>query len=174
MAATRSSAGVGITLPKVAGALKPTSSVMIRSTFGAPFGGTIRGCHQGPDCAALRFAVPPQGRSGAGSASPGMVRVPPGEPIALPVGAAAALPAGAATGCAFAPRVIPNPLKALRSATLAVEKNNSRRFILLLQTRKYVLQRKAWWYEFGALDRSFPVKRQGLRARSRCGGSWRD
>ena len=43
----RSRAGVGMTPPKVLGAPKPTSSVMISSTLGAPLGGTTRGGHQG-------------------------------------------------------------------------------------------------------------------------------
>jgi hypothetical protein len=38
----RSSDGVGITPTKVLGAAKPTSSVMISKTFGAPLGGTTR------------------------------------------------------------------------------------------------------------------------------------
>ena len=36
----RSSAGVGMTPPKVEGAPKPTSSVMMSRMFGAPLGGT--------------------------------------------------------------------------------------------------------------------------------------
>jgi hypothetical protein len=38
----RSSAGVGITPPKVLGTPKPASSVMINNTFGAPLGGAMR------------------------------------------------------------------------------------------------------------------------------------
>ena len=38
----RSSAGVGITPPNVEGTPKPELSVMIKSTFGAPLGGTMR------------------------------------------------------------------------------------------------------------------------------------
>ena len=38
----RSSAGVGITPPKVLATPKPESSVMISRTFGAPLGGTTR------------------------------------------------------------------------------------------------------------------------------------
>ena len=34
--------GVGMTPPKVPGAPKPTSSVMVRSTLGAPLGDTLR------------------------------------------------------------------------------------------------------------------------------------
>ncbi|MCY1243750.1 hypothetical protein D9M72_567810 [compost metagenome] len=41
--ATRSSAGVGITPPKVPATPYPASSVMIRRMFGAPFRGTICG-----------------------------------------------------------------------------------------------------------------------------------
>src|SRR4029434_8520482 len=43
----RSIVGVGITPPNVLGAPKPWSSVMMSKTFGAPFGGTTRGAHQG-------------------------------------------------------------------------------------------------------------------------------
>jgi hypothetical protein len=45
LCAMRSSAGVGMTPPNVPGAPKPTSSVMMSSTLGAPFGGTTRGAH---------------------------------------------------------------------------------------------------------------------------------
>ena len=45
----RSMVGVGMTPPKVLGAPKPESSVMISKTFGAPFGGTTRGAHHGFD-----------------------------------------------------------------------------------------------------------------------------
>ena len=44
ISATRSSAGVGITPPKVDGAPKPTSSVMINRTFGDSGAGATRGC----------------------------------------------------------------------------------------------------------------------------------
>ena len=47
--AMRSSAGVGMTPPKVLGAPKPSSSAMMSNTLGAPFGGTMRGAHQGCD-----------------------------------------------------------------------------------------------------------------------------
>ncbi len=52
--------------PNVLGAPKPTSSVMISSTFGAPLGGTIRGGHQAFDCAALRSITPPNFGAGKG------------------------------------------------------------------------------------------------------------
>ena len=76
----RSSAGVGMTPPKVLGAPKPTSSVMISSTFGAPLGGTTRGAHQAFDCAALSLITPPNFGSGGGSCLPLMVVVASGEP----------------------------------------------------------------------------------------------
>ena len=63
----RSSVGVGITPPKVDGAAKPTSSVMISRMFGAPFGGTTRAGHYGFDCAALSSISPPNGCGGGGS-----------------------------------------------------------------------------------------------------------
>src|SRR5271155_2442084 len=80
----RSSVGVGMTPPKVDGAPKPTSSVMIKRMLGAPSGGTIRGGHHDFDWVAFRLIVPPNGRSGAGSTSPGIVRVPSGAPIWAP------------------------------------------------------------------------------------------
>ena len=58
--AMRSMAGVGITPPKVLGAPKPWSSVMISSTLGAPFGGTMRGGHQGGDSEAFSLITPPK------------------------------------------------------------------------------------------------------------------
>src|SRR5208337_1535091 len=81
----RSIVGVGITPPKVEGAPKPTSSVMISRMLGAPSGGTIRGGHHDFDWTAFRLIVPPNGSSGAGSTSPGIVRVPSGEPILAPI-----------------------------------------------------------------------------------------
>ena len=76
----RSSAGVGMTPPKVDGAPKPSSSVMISRTFGAPFGGTTRGGHQGADSEAFSLITPPNFGSGGGSCLPLMVVVAPGEP----------------------------------------------------------------------------------------------
>src|SRR5579872_4975502 len=68
--AMRSSAGVGMTPPNVLGAPKPTSSVMIKRTFGACFGGTTRGGHQAFDFSALSLMTPPKAGSGAGSCLP--------------------------------------------------------------------------------------------------------
>src|ERR1044071_5381472 len=62
----RSSAGVGITPPNVAGAPKPASSVMISNTLGAPFGGTTRGAHQGFDSEAFSLISPPNAAGGRG------------------------------------------------------------------------------------------------------------
>ena len=78
--ARRSIVGVGITPPKVLGTPKPASSVMISSTFGAPFGGTTRGAHQGLDCSASFLMTPPNFGSGGGSCLPLMVVVALGEP----------------------------------------------------------------------------------------------
>ena len=86
----RSSAGVGMTPPNVLGAPKPTSSVMISSTLGAPLGGTMRGAHHAFDCAALSLITPPNFGSGGGSCLPSMVRRRAGEPGAGPVTAALA------------------------------------------------------------------------------------
>src|SRR6266852_2844329 len=76
----RSIAGVGMTPPKVPGAPKPTSSVMMSSTLGAPFGGTTRGGHQAFDSEAFSLITPPNGGSGGGSCFPLMVVVALGEP----------------------------------------------------------------------------------------------
>ena len=66
----RSIFGVGITPPKVLGAPKPTSSVMINRTFGAPWGGAARGGHHGFDWLALRLISPPKGIAGGGNTWP--------------------------------------------------------------------------------------------------------
>ena len=76
----RSSAGVGTTPPKVLGAPKPLSSVMISSTLGAPFGGTTRGAHQAFDSEAFSLITPPNFGSGGGSCLPLIVVVALGEP----------------------------------------------------------------------------------------------
>src|SRR6516225_7672538 len=84
----RSRFGVGMTPPKVLGAPKPTSSVMISSTLGAPLGGTTRGAHHGLDWAAFRLMTPPNGGSGFGRCRPSIVVVALGEPgasLPLPV-----------------------------------------------------------------------------------------
>src|SRR5208337_2126474 len=78
--AMRSMAGVGTTPPNVPGAPKPTSSVMISSTLGAPFGGTTRGGHQGVDSVAFSLITPPNPGSGGESCLPMMVVVAWGEP----------------------------------------------------------------------------------------------
>ena len=59
--------GVGMTPPNVLGAPKPTSSVMINSTLGAPFGGTMFGGHQGVESVARSWITPPNFGSGGGS-----------------------------------------------------------------------------------------------------------
>src|SRR5262245_12669540 len=76
----RSSAGVGTTPPKVLGAPKPQSSVIISSTFGAPLGGTTRGGHHGFESVAFCSISPPNFGSGAGSWFPGIVVVAFAEP----------------------------------------------------------------------------------------------
>src|SRR5579863_8712816 len=76
----RSMVGVGMTPPKVLGAPKPWSSVMMSSTLGAPFGGTTRGGHQGFDSDAFSLITPPNAGSGGGSCLPGIVVVASGEP----------------------------------------------------------------------------------------------
>jgi hypothetical protein len=76
----RSMVGVGMTPPNVLGAPNPWSSVMIRSTLGAPFGGTMRGGHHGVDSEASSLITPPNFGSGGGSWLPGIVVVASGEP----------------------------------------------------------------------------------------------
>ena len=98
----RSSAGVGITPPKVLGAPKPTSSVMISRMLGAPLGGTTRGGHQAFDCRALSLITPPNFGSGGGSCLPLMVVVASGEP-GTPVTSWATLGTAAAIATIAAP-----------------------------------------------------------------------
>src|SRR6185312_16331720 len=76
----RSMAGVGMTPPKVLGAPKPWSSVMMSRTLGAPFGGTTRGAHQAVDSEAFWLITPPNFGSGDGSCLPSRVVVARGEP----------------------------------------------------------------------------------------------
>src|SRR5215470_18099443 len=76
----RSMAGVGTTPPKVLGAPKPWSSVMMSSTLGAPFGGTTRGAHHGFESEARSLITPPKVDGGGGSCLPSIVVVALGEP----------------------------------------------------------------------------------------------
>ena len=69
-----------MTPPKVLGAPKPSSSVMISRTLGAPAGGTTRGAHQGVDCGAVWLITPPNLGSGRGTRVPVMVVVAWGDP----------------------------------------------------------------------------------------------
>jgi hypothetical protein len=69
-----------MTPPKVLGAPKPWSSVMMSNTLGAPFGGTMRGAHQAFDSEAFSLITPPNFGSGGGSCFPSMVVVESGEP----------------------------------------------------------------------------------------------
>src|SRR6185295_10378962 len=78
--AMRSRAGVGTTPPNVLGAPNPQSSVMMRSTLGAPFGGTTVGGHQAFDSEAFSLITPPNAGSGAGNCFPSMLVVALGEP----------------------------------------------------------------------------------------------
>ena len=79
--AMRSNAGVGITPPKVLGAPKPQSSVMMSSTLGAPLGGTTRGGQTAWTQLAFSLITPPNfGDGGGGSCFPSMVVVALGEP----------------------------------------------------------------------------------------------
>src|SRR5271156_2604855 len=76
----RSSAGVGITPPNVPETPYPWSSVMMRSTLGAPLGGTILGGHQGVESLALSLITPPNFGGGDGICLPSIVVVALGEP----------------------------------------------------------------------------------------------
>ena len=76
----RSMVGVGMTPPKVLGAPKPWSSVMMSKTLGAPFGGTTRGGQNGVDPEAVSLITPPNGTGGGGSWAPLIVIVALGEP----------------------------------------------------------------------------------------------
>ena len=69
-----------MTPPKVLGAPKPWSSVMMSNTLGAPFGGTTRGAHQGFDAEAFSSITPPNGGGGGGICFPVMVVVALGVP----------------------------------------------------------------------------------------------
>jgi hypothetical protein len=69
-----------MTPPNVLGAPNPWSSVMMSNTLGAPFGGTMRGAHQGVDSDAFSLITPPNFGSGGGSCFPSMVVVAPGDP----------------------------------------------------------------------------------------------
>ena len=69
-----------MTPPKVLGAPKPWSSVMMSSTLGAPFGGTTRGAHHAFDSEAFSLITPPNFGSGGGSCLPLMVVVALGDP----------------------------------------------------------------------------------------------
>src|SRR5580692_2404848 len=53
---------------------------MMRSTLGAPLGGTMRGGHQGVESLALSLITPPNFGGGGGSCFPSMVVVALGEP----------------------------------------------------------------------------------------------
>src|SRR5260370_25766349 len=53
---------------------------MMRSTLGAPWGGTMRGGHQGVESLALSLITPPNFDGGAGSCFPSMVVVASAEP----------------------------------------------------------------------------------------------
>ena len=69
-----------MTPPKVLGAPKPWSSVMINNTLGAPLGGTTVGGHQGLDSEAFSLITPPNFGGGGGSCLPLMLSVALGEP----------------------------------------------------------------------------------------------
>src|SRR5271169_4622334 len=90
----RSMVGVGMMPPKVLGAPKPTSSVMMSSTLGAPFGGTTRGGHHGVDSEALSLITPPNFGGVGGIWLPPIVVVASAEPM-TPLTCGAMLSGGA-------------------------------------------------------------------------------
>ena len=61
-------------------AVEPTSSVMMSSTLGAPFGGTTRAGQNGFEPFVERSILPPNFCGGGGSCLPSMVVVAEGEP----------------------------------------------------------------------------------------------
>src|SRR5262245_58237025 len=69
-----------MTPPKVPETPKPASSVMINSTFGAPWGGTTVGGQYGFESLALRPMVPPNAGGGLGRYRPSTVVVALGDP----------------------------------------------------------------------------------------------
>src|SRR5689334_15096636 len=107
----RSSAGVGMTPPKVPGAPKPSSSVMISSTLGAPFGGTTRAGHHGVDSVAFSLITPPNFGSGGGSCFPSIVVVALGDPGVSVVCCAFAESADAQVRANRAKTTVPLPLQ---------------------------------------------------------------
>src|SRR6516162_4865970 len=70
---------------------------MIRSTFGAPFGGTRRGGQYCLDWVVLSLMTPPNLGGGAGSWLPGIVVVALGEPGVPVICCARAAPPGASS-----------------------------------------------------------------------------
>src|SRR5262249_1339475 len=65
---------------KVDGAPKPSSSIMINSTLGAPFGALTNIGQYGLDCAALGLITPSKRCGGGGKYLPSIVVVAPGDP----------------------------------------------------------------------------------------------
>src|SRR5262245_59641340 len=76
----RSSAGVGITPPKVLVTPNPESSVIMSRTLGAPFFGATRGGQYGVDLSADFSIFPPNFGLGGGSCFPSTTLVAAGEP----------------------------------------------------------------------------------------------
>jgi hypothetical protein len=99
-------------------------------TLGAPFGGMIRGAHQGVDSDALSLITPPNLGSGGGSWLPLIVVVPPGEPTSLPIASRGGVAAVSERGvCALARLASQDPAYAVATAALAADRNSCLRFI---------------------------------------------
>ena len=110
--------------PKVLGAAKPTSSVMINRMFGAPSGGTTVGGHQGFDWAAFRLISPPNGNAGGGRTSPVIVRDSFGEPGTPRICGSGTGGVGPGAGLGLRPPASHDPLNAVNKAAFAVDRNN--------------------------------------------------
>src|SRR5262245_26801452 len=104
--ASLSNVGVGIGPPKVLAAPKPTSSVMMSKTFGAPLGALTSLGKSGLDVRAMRSIWPLNGASGLGRDSSGCslgAGFAPGWPLASPPPAGATAGSCASAGCHIRP-----------------------------------------------------------------------
>src|SRR5262245_20933591 len=104
---------------------------MMSSTFGAPFGGTTRGGHQGVDCAALRSILPPNAGGGGGSWLPSRLTVPAGEPTAVP----APYSDADAAGFSEVPGRVSTGLEQPTSARATVNATSTHRPIITVSSR---------------------------------------
>src|ERR1700675_3250407 len=106
---------------------------MMRSTLGAPFGGTMRGGHQGVESLALSLITPPNFGGGGGICFPSIVVVASAEPN-LPVtccalAGATANPTMANSAAKPRPNLSHRLIRFLRSAGSDLEKKSRARFL---------------------------------------------